>query len=242
MIQSLTVAAVSHALLLLLTSLYSCLCLPTGYGEFGPTELISPAALQRQFAINVHGPIAVIQSFLPLLRTAGSRNRSSRIVNITSVAGRVTFSNNGAYCASKYALESLSDALRQELKSFGVDVILIEPGFIRTAFQAVALNTAATTSAGIDALVAAGSSSDNSISRVEPAVLSHYKQAVDKLVSMFARVPMSSPRVVTEQIHAAVADSLPAPRLFAGVDAQMTFMYGMVPDQIFDLVAGNAFK
>ncbi len=88
---------------------------------------------RRQLAVNVTGQLAVIQAFAPLLG-AGARRASSpgRIVNMSSVAGRFATPMMGAYCASKFALEGLSDALRRELMIYGVDVILIEPGAIAT--------------------------------------------------------------------------------------------------------------
>jgi NAD(P)-dependent dehydrogenase (short-subunit alcohol dehydrogenase family) len=88
---------------------------------------------QRQFEINVTGQLRVIQAFAPLLGAGAVRNGPpGRIVNMSSVAGTIASPFVGAYAASKHALEGLSDALRRELMVFGVDVIVIEPGVIRT--------------------------------------------------------------------------------------------------------------
>lgn len=73
------------------------------------------------------GLVNLTQAMLPLLRLGASSTRSTRIINISSGGGRASFPNNGIYTATKYALESISDALRQEIKKFNVDVVLIEP-------------------------------------------------------------------------------------------------------------------
>jgi len=88
---------------------------------------------RRQFEINVIGQLRVIQAFAPLLGAGAERaGPPGRIVNMSSVAGSLASPFLGAYAASKYALEGLSDALRRELMIFGVDVVIIEPGVIRT--------------------------------------------------------------------------------------------------------------
>ena len=101
-----------------------------GYGELGPTELVSDEDLRRQFDTNVFGLMAMIRAFLPEMRERGS----GRIINVSSIGGRITMPMFGAYSASKYAVEALSDSLRMELRPFGIRVVLIEPGPIKTAF------------------------------------------------------------------------------------------------------------
>jgi NAD(P)-dependent dehydrogenase (short-subunit alcohol dehydrogenase family) len=108
-----------------------------GYGQMGPLEEIPPRDLRRQLEVNVVGQLAFTQPFLPGMR---SRRRGT-IVNISSVAGRMSAPFSGAYAASKFALEALSDALRSELAPFGIHVILVEPGPIRTAFSETARAT-----------------------------------------------------------------------------------------------------
>jgi short-subunit dehydrogenase len=110
-----------------------------GYGEFGPIEMISESRLRKQFDTNVFGLLAVIRAFAPAMRARGS----GRIVNVGSVGGGVTFPVLGAYHATKYAVEALSDALRNEMKYFSVDVILVEPGPIRTDLFDAAMQCAA---------------------------------------------------------------------------------------------------
>lgn len=105
-----------------------------GYAQAGALEEIAPDALRGQFETNVFGLLRLTQLVLPGMRKAGR----GRIVNIGSMGGKLTLPGYGAYHATKYAVEALSDELRFELKGFGIDVVLIEPGMIRTAFGEVA--------------------------------------------------------------------------------------------------------
>lgn len=106
-----------------------------GYSESGPVEEVSGERLRRQFETNVFGVHRLIQLVLPGMRARGF----GKIVNLSSMGGRLTFPGGGAYHASKHALEALSDALRFEVKGFGIDVVLIEPGLIRTGFSEAAV-------------------------------------------------------------------------------------------------------
>jgi short-subunit dehydrogenase len=113
-----------------------------GYGQMGPVELVSLPAVERQFQVNLIAPIALTQALIPSMRQQGT----GRIINVSSIAGRLSFPIGGIYSASKFALEALSDALRMELQPFNIDVTLIEPGPVQTEFMQVArektLNTA----------------------------------------------------------------------------------------------------
>lgn len=93
----------------------------------GPVEGLTLDRLEHQLDVNVVAQIAVTQAVLPKIRAAGGR-----IVFISSISGWLTIPGNGAYCASKYALESLADALRMELRPWKIPVSLVEPGAIRT--------------------------------------------------------------------------------------------------------------
>jgi len=99
-----------------------------GIGVDGPIEFMPAEDISRQFEVNVFGPVAVARAFLPLLRTS-----RGRIVNVSSVAGRMSSPLIGVYCASKFALEAISDALRMELSNAGIRVVIVEPGFVETA-------------------------------------------------------------------------------------------------------------
>jgi short-subunit dehydrogenase len=90
--------------------------------------------VRRQFETNVFGLLGLTQLVLPGMRRA----RRGTIVNLSSMGGRLVFPGGGAYHATKYAVEALSDALRMEVRGFGIDVICVEPGLIRTEFGATA--------------------------------------------------------------------------------------------------------
>jgi NAD(P)-dependent dehydrogenase (short-subunit alcohol dehydrogenase family) len=103
-----------------------------GYSQSGAVESVPIARTRAQFETNVFGPLRLTQLVLPGMRRRGA----GRIVNVSSMGGKLVFPGGGVYHASKYALEALSDALRYELRPFGVAVVLIEPGLIRTSFAA----------------------------------------------------------------------------------------------------------
>lgn len=106
-----------------------------GYSQSGALETLPMGKLRRQFETNVFGLLRLTQLVLPLMRKAGR----GRIVNVSSMGGTLTFPGGGAYHASKYALEALSDALRFECAPSNVQVVVIQPGAIRTRFaEAVA--------------------------------------------------------------------------------------------------------
>jgi NADP-dependent 3-hydroxy acid dehydrogenase YdfG len=85
--------------------------------------------VQRQFATNVFGLLTMTRAVLPAMRA----RKSGRIINISSLVGRTTFPGMGVYGATKYAVEALSDALRQEVAGFGIKVVIMEPGFVATS-------------------------------------------------------------------------------------------------------------
>ena len=105
-----------------------------GFGVLGPTSEISDSEMRRQYETNVFGLMNVTRAFLPKM----VERRAGRIINVSSVGGRITLPYFGVYNSTKYAVEALSDALRYELRPFGIDVALIEPGVIRTNFEATA--------------------------------------------------------------------------------------------------------
>ncbi|HEV3072241.1 MAG TPA: SDR family NAD(P)-dependent oxidoreductase [Solirubrobacteraceae bacterium] len=106
-----------------------------GYSQGGAVEQVSMQDVRRQFETNVFGAIRMAQLTLPGMRA----QRWGKVVNIGSMGGRLTFPGAGLYHATKYSLEALSDAMRFEVRGFGVDVILIEPGLIVTEFANNAL-------------------------------------------------------------------------------------------------------
>jgi short-subunit dehydrogenase len=101
-----------------------------GYGQAGALLELSDAVLREQFEVNVFGLMSVTRAFVPGM----VERRSGTVINISSTGGRFTFPFFGAYHASKYAVEALSDALRMELATFGVRVAIIEPGPVESSF------------------------------------------------------------------------------------------------------------
>jgi NAD(P)-dependent dehydrogenase (short-subunit alcohol dehydrogenase family) len=118
-----------------------------GYSQSGAIESVPLDAVRRQFETNVFGLVRLTQMVLPRMRSQGW----GKIVNLGSVGGRVVFPGGGQYHATKHALEAISDALRFELRGFGIDVILLEPGLITTEFgEAATASMADVTSSGDD--------------------------------------------------------------------------------------------
>jgi NAD(P)-dependent dehydrogenase (short-subunit alcohol dehydrogenase family) len=110
-----------------------------GYSQSGAIETIPMSSVRRQFETNVFGLMRMCQLVLPGMRGAGS----GRIVNLSSMGGKLTFPGGGVYHATKHAVEALSDALRFEVRGFGVDVVVIEPGLIVTEFGETAAGSLA---------------------------------------------------------------------------------------------------
>jgi NAD(P)-dependent dehydrogenase (short-subunit alcohol dehydrogenase family) len=108
-----------------------------GYSQSGAIETVPMESVRRQFETNVFGLMRMCQLVLPGMRAAGS----GRIVNLSSMGGKLTFPGGGVYHATKHAVEALSDALRFEVQEFGIEVVIIEPGLIITEFGETALGS-----------------------------------------------------------------------------------------------------
>jgi NAD(P)-dependent dehydrogenase (short-subunit alcohol dehydrogenase family) len=117
-----------------------------GYSQSGAMESVPMESVRRQFETNVFGVVRLTQLALPSMRA----QRWGKIVNLGSMGGRLTFPGGGYYHATKHALEAISDALRFELRGFGIDVVLLEPGLITTDFGEAAAGTMAATQAHSD--------------------------------------------------------------------------------------------
>ena len=105
-----------------------------GYGQMGPVELVSSEDAKQQFAVNFHGPLVLTQALIPVMRDRGG----GRIINVSSLGGRMAFPIAGMYSCSKFALEALSDVLRMELRGFNIKVSVVEPGPVKTEFVRIA--------------------------------------------------------------------------------------------------------
>ncbi|MBV8756994.1 MAG: SDR family oxidoreductase [Deltaproteobacteria bacterium] len=180
-----------------------------GFGVLGPTSEIDDAEMRRQYETNVFGLMNVTRAFLPRM----IERRAGRVVNVSSVGGRLTLPYFGVYNSTKYAVESLSDALRYELRPFGIDVTMIEPGVIRTNFEATAVS-------GMDRF---------SRTAYAPA-MAKYEQ-MSKTADRFA----SNPIVIAKAIAKAVNARRPAARYVAPWSTNLAlFMQTVLPTRVWD--------
>lgn len=196
-----------------------------GIAVGGPLELLPVDALRRQLEVNVVGVMAVTQAFLPLLRR-GSGGRPGRIVNMGSVSGRLAGPFVGPYAASKFALEALSDALRLELRSWGLHVTLIEPGRIATPIWKKSIAAA-----------------EELAARVDPAKLALYQPALDRMRAYTERFGRQG--VPPERVAAAVEHALTSPRpktrYVVGTDARLQILLArFLPDRLRDALITRA--
>jgi NAD(P)-dependent dehydrogenase (short-subunit alcohol dehydrogenase family) len=157
-----------------------------GYGSEGPTEEVSMEEVRRQFETNVFGLLRLTQLCAPGMRRQGW----GKVVNVGSMGGSLVFPGGGIYHATKYALEALSDALRFELRGFGIDVILIKPGPIKTAFGDTAI-------AKVDATAGAGSPYEP----FRAALKQQIRAAYEGPLGAFAAEPDAVARVIEKALH-----------------------------------------
>lgn len=187
-----------------------------GYGQVGPVELVSDADVRKQYDTNVFGLLEVTRAFLPKMRTRGA----GRILNISSVGGRATMPLMGVYGSTKYALEALSDALRIEVAAFGVQVVLIEPGYIKTEFGDVSLESA-------------GRYSGES----PYAAIMARTEAVNEQMLKFA----STPDVISRAVQQAIGARRPKARYVAPFTGKvMIALFSVFPTRVVDWVFRQA--
>ena len=115
-----------------------------GYSQSGAIEDVDMGGVRRQFDTNVFGLVRMTQLVLPGMR----RQHWGKVVNVSSMGANFTFPGGGYYHATKYAVEAISDALRFEVRNFGIDVVIIQPGIIRTNFDQAAVGALSDASAG----------------------------------------------------------------------------------------------
>jgi NAD(P)-dependent dehydrogenase (short-subunit alcohol dehydrogenase family) len=154
-----------------------------GYGEYGTIEETDLAGVRREFETNVFGLSRMVQLVLPGMREAGR----GRIINVSSMGGRLVFPGGGYYHASKYAVEAISDALRFEVAPFGIKVSVIEPGLIRTGFGETAADTLAGSAAPAGPYAALNDSVDKQMAKsYRSALLSAPPEAVADVIEQAA--------------------------------------------------------
>lgn len=188
-----------------------------GIAVGGPLEFVPLDQLRRQLEVNVVGLLAVTQAMLPLLR----RSRG-RVVNIGSIAGRSVAPMVGPYCASKHAVEALTDGLRLELHGSGVEVSVVEPGAVRTPIWRK----------GRDQLAGAAGS-------LPPTALERYgdRLAFFGRILAFNERRGVAPDAVADAVVHALESETPRTRYLVGVDARLrAFQRWLLPDRWADAV------
>jgi len=182
-----------------------------GYGAYGMVEAVSLEDAQRQYDVNVFGAARMTKAILPHMRS----NRGGTIINISSIAGKLTTPMCAWYSSSKFALEAYTDALRREVKQFGINVVLIEPGAMNTGFFEVA--------------------------EKEVRKINHpkaYQKSVDAFLGEMKKAyknPPSTEKVVNA-IVSSVYNSSPNPRYTIGTDAKMGALMAKLPDKMQDAI------
>ena len=194
-----------------------------GYSQSGAVESIPIESLRSQFETNVFGLVRLSQLVLPGMREAGE----GKVVNLSSMGGKFTFPGGGAYHGTKYAVEALSDAMRFELKGFGIDVVLIEPGLITTSFGDTAVGS-------IDA-----APDDGPYGKFNAAVAKSTAEAYSGPMAKLGAGPES----VAKKIAKALTESNPRPRYTVTPSAKAVIVLRrMLSDRMWDRVMGTQFR
>jgi NAD(P)-dependent dehydrogenase (short-subunit alcohol dehydrogenase family) len=191
-----------------------------GYSQSGAVESVSLDDVRAQFETNVFGLLRMCQLALPGMRRQGW----GKIVNVSSMGGRLVFPGGGIYHATKYAVEAMSDAMRFEVRGFGVDVIVIEPGLIRTAFGETAVDRIA-------------SGDDGPYSEFNTAVASATAGAYDGPLSRLG----AGPAAVARAIEKAISSKRPRTRYPVTASARVLLaQHAILPDRLWDAMVGTS--
>lgn len=184
-----------------------------GFGQRGPIELVPVEAIRQNFETNLFSLIALSQLVIPIMRA----QKNGRIVNVSSVAGRIARPLSSVYDATKHALEAISDGMRGELAPFGISVVVIEPGFIITEFLGVA----------------------NEISRETIEHAGPYAESFEKLSGVIQRLRKRAgrPEDIAEVIFKALSARSPRTRYAAPGHARFALaVKRLLPSRVFDYV------
>ena len=193
-----------------------------GYSQSGAVESVPDDRVRAQFETNVFAPLALCREVLPGMR----EQRWGKIVNVSSMGGEFVFPGGGVYHATKYAIEALSDALRFELRGFGIDVIVIQPGLIRTRFS----------ERTVEEIAGAGN-----------GPYASFNQAVaEASTDAYVKGPMSRlagpPEAVAEKIEAAISASRPRARYPVTPSARLLMtMHSVLPERAWERVLSGSF-
>lgn len=182
-----------------------------GYGLVGAFEELSMEEIKQQYESNLFGVMRVTQAVLPIMR----KQKSGIIVNMSSGAGRFGYPNGSAYVSTKFALEGLTESVAYEVEPFGIKIVLVEPGFVRTNFSNV---------------VAKKSQSTNS----------QYSKMTEKMAASIEQMKLKSspPELVANVVLAVVTSKNPNLRYLAGKDVEkwMEQKKNMSDEQFFSMI------
>jgi NADP-dependent 3-hydroxy acid dehydrogenase YdfG len=191
-----------------------------GYSQNGAVEAVALDDVRRQFETNVFGLLRMSQLVLPGMRRAGR----GRIVNVSSMGGKLTFPGGGIYHATKHAVEAISDAMRFEVRGFGVDVVVIEPGLIRTRFG--------------DTSVASVPREDGPYAEFNAAVAAATARVYDGPLGRLG----AGPEAVAKVIERALTADRPRARYKVTASARVLMAQrSLLPDRAWDAVVGTSF-
>ncbi|ANY65633.1 short-chain dehydrogenase/reductase [Paenibacillus sp. BIHB 4019] len=183
-----------------------------GYGSYGAVEDVPMEEARRQMEVNVFGLARMTQLVLPSMR----KHKFGKIINISSMGGKVWTSFGGWYHATKFAVEGFSDCLRLEVEPFGIDVIVIEPGGIATDWGVIAAENLRIASAKGAYMEAANKSADN-------------------MVKTYSGSSLTKPEVIARCIGKAATVKKPKTRYLVGFGAKpMVFIKTVFGDRVFD--------
>jgi len=180
----------------------------------GPLELVPMELWRKQFEVNVLGQVAVTQAFLPLLRAG-----RGRIVNMGSVVGRCPVPYSSPYCSSKFALEGITDSLRMEMREWGIQVSIVEPGAIKTPIW--------------DKSVA---EANEALGKTPAPLLELYRTALARITAFVAQTEKhaSPPEDVVKAVEHALTSPKPKTRYVVGSDARLRMRLRLLPDRLID--------
>jgi NAD(P)-dependent dehydrogenase (short-subunit alcohol dehydrogenase family) len=191
-----------------------------GYSQSGAVETVPLEDVRRQFETNVFGLLRMSQLVLPGMRREGR----GRIVNISSMGGKLTFPGGGIYHATKHAVEAMSDALRFEVRGFGVDVVVVEPGLIKTSFG--------------DAAVGSMPQEDGPYAEFNLAVAAVTQRVYDGPLGRLG----AGPEAVAKAIERALTAERPRTRYKVTASARVLMAQrSLLPDRAWDAVVGTSF-
>ena len=181
-----------------------------GYGSYGALEDVPLSEGKYQFEVNVFGMARLTQLVLPYMR----KNSYGKIVNISSIGGKTHEQFGSWYHSTKYAVEGLSDCLRLEVKNFGIDVIIIEPGGTKSEWTSIAAKKL-----------------------IETSGKTAYGQLVEKYIDFFTQGGGSDPDIIAKEIEKSLISKKPKTRYVAGLGAKpFLFLRKILSDKLYDML------